>query len=150
MQETKQLQKSGTEKASLQFLTTFATDIFNIIAEVCIVSKEITGQVLRQTFLQSKNTEDISDVCLELFTHLVVFEEQQIRQTTLNFLFFCVFAYMDEDEKRQFYFKTIDKFLNTPETHFSQKAVIEALNTLKVPESDLILYMAQKLNLNTD
>lgn len=44
----------------------------------------------------------------------------------------------------------INKFLSKPETHFSQAAVVQALDSMSISESDLAIYLAAKLGINND
>jgi len=55
---------------------------------------------------------------------------------------------MSHDEKRIFTFKVIEEFLSAPQSTFSQKAVLEALNILGIPEGELISFLIHKLNIN--
>lgn len=54
---------------------------------------------------------------------------------------------MTAEEKRAFTFKVIEEFLSSALTNISQKAVLEALNVIGIPEGELISFMLQKLNI---
>lgn len=54
---------------------------------------------------------------------------------------------MTEEEKRTFYRTVIDKFLTKPNEIISQKAVVESLLNIEIPETDLVLYLANGLGL---
>ena len=54
---------------------------------------------------------------------------------------------MTSDEKRAFTFRAIEEFLSSAHSNFSQKAVLESLNTLGIPEGELISFLMKKLNI---
>lgn len=92
----------------------------------------------------------MATVCYNLFTHYVAYEADQPQRESLNFIKDCMLPIMTSDESQSFYYQVIETFLNKPEKHFSQKAVLEALDQFNVPESDLIMYMATRLGLGVD
>jgi hypothetical protein len=55
---------------------------------------------------------------------------------------------MTKEETRQFFFRIIENFLSQSQKTFSQRAVLESLNLLGIPEGDLISFMIQKLHIN--
>ena len=54
---------------------------------------------------------------------------------------------MTKEEIRAFIFKIIEEFLSSPQSIFSQKAVLESLTQLGIPEGELISFMIQKLKI---
>lgn len=55
---------------------------------------------------------------------------------------------MGNDEIRLFSFRVIEEFLSAPHSTFSQKAVLEALTTIGIPEGELISFLIHKLNIS--
>jgi hypothetical protein len=57
---------------------------------------------------------------------------------------------MDGEERSELFAKIVREFLSGPKNGFSQKSVIDALDTLGVPAADLIQFLSQALGLNSD
>lgn len=71
----------------------------------------------------------------------------QVKQDALNFITDCLYPVMTTEETRGLTFKIIEEFLSTPQSTFSQMAVLDSLSTLGIPEGELISFMINKLNI---
>jgi hypothetical protein len=58
-----------------------------------------------------------------------------------------MYLVMTKEEVRAFIFKIIEEFLSKPQSIFSQRAVLESLTQLGIPEGELISFMIHKLNI---
>lgn len=90
---------------------------------------------------------DLSVMAFELFKRLVVFDGGSQKQDALSFIMECLYPIMTKDETRGFVFKIIEEFLTQPHSNFSQISVHNALNTLGIPEGELISFMVAKMNI---
>lgn len=55
---------------------------------------------------------------------------------------------MSSVEIRLFSFKAIEEFLSSAQQTYSQKAVLESLTTLGIPEGELVSFLINKLGIN--
>ena len=57
---------------------------------------------------------------------------------------------MDEDERYLFFSSVADKFLARPSAQVSQKAIVNALDNLEIPNGDIMRYIVERLKIPTD
>jgi hypothetical protein len=63
--------------------------------------------------------KDLSSMCLDFFSRLVVNEIGVDSLVGLRFIQSVVLYLMNEEERITFYFKAIEKFLIEPQVHYS-------------------------------
>ena len=90
----------------------------------------------------------MSVLCFELFKRFIAFESGVIRQEILTFITEIVFPIMTHEEKKAFTFRIIEEFLSQVHNNISQKSILEALNTIGIPEGELISFLLTKLDIN--
>lgn len=85
-------------------------------------------------------------VACELFRSLVAFEKVT-RAPVLAVIKERIWTLMDSTEKTTLFGALVHEYLSKPERTFSQKAVVEALDSLRLPAGDLIFFLVQTLGL---
>ena len=95
---------------------------------------------LRELFtrLESKESKPLVTVALELFRNYVAFERGNSKQHVLGVIKDRIWPLMDSDERSELFSKIVKEFLSGPQNGFSQKSIIDAIDTIGVPSGDLI------------
>ena len=83
----------------------------------------LTKETLRSIFDSTTKTT-LPQVGLAFFERLVVYESSKARSDGLSFIQSTILDLMTEEEKNEFYFEAIEKFLIKPQDHYSQLAVV--------------------------
>lgn len=92
--------------------------------------------------------KDLSEMSFEIFKRFVVYDQgPHAKHDALQFIIDCMYQVMTKEEVRSFIFKIIEEFLSYPQSIFSQRAVLESLTQLGIPEGELISFMIHKLNI---
>eukprot|EP00347_Sterkiella_histriomuscorum_P017580 403348792 len=134
---------------SLEFYMTLTSDFTKIIRNM-VKSKILTREKLQQIVRELDPSEDLSKVCFELFKKYVVYDSGAVRSDIQEFISVCLSPLMSQSEIRAFSFLAIEEFLSTPQSSFSQKAVLDALTYLGIPEGELVSFLIQKLGITLD
>lgn len=89
-------------------------------------------------------------VAQELFRTFVAFERGSTRSHVLGLIKDRIWSLMDAKEQSELFSSIFRQFLSGPERGFSQKAVVDALDALRIPAGDLIWFLSQTLSLGSD
>lgn len=88
-------------------------------------------------------------VASELFRRMVAFEKAT-RASVLALISEHVWALLNEEERKSLFASLVREFLSKPARSYSQKAVVDALDSLHLPSGDLICFLVQTLGLGSD
>jgi hypothetical protein len=80
-----------------------------------------------------------------LFTSFVAQERGQTRQHIHGLINSSIWPNMDNDDKFEFFKRIADEFLSSPLKDISQKAIINALDLLDVPNGLIMMYLVERL-----
>ena len=81
-------------------------------------------------------------VAQQLFKNFVAFEKGVTRSHVLNVIKDRIWPLMDAEERSDLFSGVVKQFLSGPETGFSQKSIVDALDALRIPTGDLILFLS--------
>lgn len=86
----------------------------------------------------------------KLFKHFVVFERGVARSHVLSVIKDRIWPLMDSKERVSLFSAIVLEFLSRTAGGYSQKSVVEALDSLTIPAGDLIWFLSQRLGLQSD
>lgn len=89
-------------------------------------------------------------VAYKLFKHFVVFERGVARSHVLSVIKDRIWPLMDSKERVSLFSAIVLEFLSRTAGGYSQKSVVEALDSLTIPAGDLIWFLSQRLGLQSD
>ena len=132
-------------------MTTFAVDLAKLI-NIAYERANLSKEGLRELLVCTEPNEDqpVVKVAQELFRHFVAFERGATRSYVLGVIKDRIWPLMDAKERSEFFSSVVRQFLSGPEIGFSQKAVVDALDILRIPADDLIWFLSQTLGLGSD
>lgn len=135
---------------SLQYLTHLACDLARLIS-VAYTKASFKQDKQRQLLeaLEPANSQPLVAVARELFRSLVAYE-QVTRSLLLAVIKDRIWSIMEPAEKTSFFGALVQEYLSKPERSFSQRAVVEALDTLRLPVGDLISFLVGTLGLGLE
>lgn len=130
-------------------MTTFAIDLSKLI-NLAHERVGLSKAGLRELFtrLEAGESKPLVKVALELFRNFVAFERGNTRQQVLGVIKERIWPLMDSEEKSELFSKIVKEFLSGPRSGFSQKSIIDAIDTIGVPSGDLIQFLSQTLGLS--
>jgi len=142
--------QAGSGVHSLQYLATLTSDLTKLIT-VCYQKADLPPEKLRALFaeIEPQNEQPLVSVAGELFQNFVAFE-RATRANVLAVIKDRIWVLMDAKERSELFSDLVRKFLSKPESTFSQKSVVDSLDLLRIPASDLIQFLSQTLGLRAD
>lgn len=135
---------------SLQYLTHLACDLTRLISSA--YSKASLKQERQRALIEALEpgqTQPLVAVARELFRSLVAYE-QVTRSLMLEVIKDRIWSIMEPAERTSFFAALVQEYLSKPETSFSQRAVVEALDSLRLPAGDLIQFLVGTLGLDQE
>lgn len=134
---------------SLEYYLTIVSDITKLIRNLVKQNKQIPTERVSQIMRECEKSGDLSQVAFEMFKRFVAYDQgPQVKQDALNFILEGLYQVMTKEETRALTFRIIESFLSQSQKTFSQRAVLESLSMLGIPEGELISFMIQRLNIN--
>ena len=129
---------------------TFAVDLAKLI-NIAYERANLGRGSLRELLVCTEPNEDqpAVKVAQELFRHFVAFERGTTRSYVLGVIKDRIWPLMDAKERSELFSSVVRQFLSAPESGFSQKSVVDALDILKIPAGDLIWFLNQSLGLGS-
>lgn len=137
----------GTRAQSLQYLTTLTVDLTKLIS-VSYQKANLPAGRLRELLCQMEKTEEkpLVKVATELFRNFVAYEPAT-RAHVLYVIKEHIWSLMDARERSALFSTLVREFLSKPERTFSQKSIVDSLDSLSIPACDLILFLSRTLGL---
>jgi hypothetical protein len=154
---------TGPEEAraaaqSLQYLTLLAIDLSKLLnaaysaPDASNLSNQNLKSLMASVAVAGQNGDDgpIVAVAYKLFKHFVAFERGTTRSHVLSVIKDRIWPLMDSKERGALFSGIVLEFLSRPAGGYSQKSVVEALDSLMIPAGDLIWFLSQRLGLQSD
>jgi hypothetical protein len=110
---------------------------------VCYQKAGLSEEKQRELFakIEPETKQPLVKVAGELFRNLVVFE-RATRAPALAIIKDRIWALMDTTERVDLFSALVAEFLSRPEGTYSQKSVVDALDTLRMPAGELIGFLS--------
>jgi len=117
---------------------------------VCYSKAGLSEERQRDLFarIEPQAQQPLVKVAGELFRNLVVFEKAT-RAPALAIIKDRIWALMDAAERADLFSALVAEFLSKPEGTYSQKSVVDALDSLRMPAGELIGFLSQTFNLGS-
>jgi hypothetical protein len=123
-------------------LTAFAGDLTKLVT-ACYQKADLPGERQRALFarIEPQSKQPLVKVAGELFRNLVAFE-RATRVPALAIIKDRIWALMDGGERANLFSALVAEFLSKPEATYSQRSVVDALDTLRMPAGELIGFLS--------
>ena len=114
--------------------------LINVAHERLILSKSNHRELLAS--VEPQEVRPVVKVAQQLFKNFVAYEKGVTRSHVLNVIKDRIWPLMDAEERSDLFSSVVKQFLSGPETGFSQKSIVDALDALRIPTGDLILFLS--------
>ena len=138
--EHKEIFISGTSNPSKEHSLQY-------LVSICLEYGKIVRMALKDKPIKTPLQFDIplAQFAKTLFKIFVVNERGPQREELLKLLKEVIIPRLDDNEWIIFIFDSISEFLSTPCQYFSQRAVINALDYLSIPDGEILSFLVNKL-----
>ena len=139
--EQKHKHQQQQQQQSLQYLVMVCVEYSRILRSV------FPRQIKYAALLHHIPQSNLLKFSQTLFRHFIAFESGAPRKEFLALLKDVIVKNMSDRDWMKFSFEIIENFLSLPNSDYSQKAIIEALDHLSIPDAEILSFLVQKLQI---